>query len=666
MARHYSLSPLPGSPGGIDFRKELNDQQYEAVTSPDGPALVIAGAGSGKTRTLIYRVAWLVEQGVPPGAILLLTFTNKAAGEMLQRAAELVKGGVAGLWGGTFHSFANRLLRRHADKAGYGPSFTILDSEDQRSLMAKVIKELPGIERKEKGKSRFPKAEVLLSLLSLSVNTGRRVEEVIDRDYSYLFSFSDKIAEALEGYRRAKKESDAMDFDDLLVNVVRLLREHPEVREYYARKFRYVLVDEYQDTNHIQDALVDLLVSEHRNLMVVGDDAQSIYSWRGADMKHILDFPKKYPDARVLKIETNYRSVPEILELSNAALKENRFQFDKSLSAARESSDVRPALVPTRTSSRQAQFVAQRIRESLDAGLPASEIAVLYRAHYQSLEIQLELTRQGVPFRITSGVRFFEQAHVKDVVSFLRFMLNPRDETAFARIVDKLPGVGPATRDKLWRRWAQSGEYVLPDRFSESWKGFPVPAKAKESWEQLLLTMDELLPGPEGRPSPGDMIQSVYLGVYEDYMKASFDNFEQRKLDIEELRAYSGQFEDADAFLSQLALLTNTDNDKSEDELPRVVLSTVHQAKGLEWHTVFVVWLADGMFPHQRSLVDEDRQAIEEERRLFYVAVTRARDELYLVYPMCSSQGYGDNMFLMPSRFLEEFPSSLVEEWVVN
>lgn len=669
MVRGYSLDSNGGK-GGIDFEKELNPQQYAAVTSGEGPSLVIAGAGSGKTRTLVYRVAWLIEQGVPPWSILLLTFTNKAAKEMLGRVGELVHHGEEMVWGGTFHSFANRVLRRHAELLGYDKSFTIMDSEDQRSIMGRLIKELPEAKTKAQGKLRFPKAEVLLSIRSLAVNTGQEWTNIMYEGYGYLKPFVEGMGEALAAYEKYKQGAGAMDFDDLLVNMVRLFREHEEVRSHYGQKFRYVLVDEYQDTNYLQDTLVDLLVKDHRNLMVVGDDAQSIYSWRGADMNHILDFPKKYPGARMLRIEMNYRSVPEILELSNASIKGNRMQFEKELSAHREASSVKPALVPARTAGKQAQFVAQRIAELIEEGISPSEIAVLYRAHFQSLEVQLELTRRGISFQITSGVRFFEQAHIKDILSYLKFLSNPRDELSFLRMVELISGVGEKTASKLWHAWRIQAEtergdeekYRLPGSFSQEWAAFPAPPKVRKDWGQFLLTLDELLPSPDA-PPPSEMLRSVYLGLYEDYMVSAFENLEQRRYDIEELIAYSRQFSTLEDFLSQLALLTNTDQESKTQDEEMVTLSSIHQAKGLEWHTVFVIWLADGMFPHQRSLDDEGLDGLEEERRLFYVATTRAKDQLYLVYPMIGSSSYGEATYQMPSRFLDEYPSELMEEW---
>jgi DNA helicase-2/ATP-dependent DNA helicase PcrA len=442
-------------------------------------------------------------------------------------------------------------------------------------------------------------------------------------------------------------------------------------------------VDEYQDTNKIQADLVDLVARDHRNVMVVGDDAQSIYSWRGANFQNILEFPKRYPDAQVFKIEMNYRSVPEILDVANAAIAANVQQFRKRLSATRESKALKPALVALNDGAEQAQFVAQRILELRDEGIDLNEIAVLYRAHYHALELQLELSRRGIPYQITSGIRFFEQAHIKDVTSFIRFVANPRDEVAFNRMVKLLPGIGNRTAENLWRQWdtgvvaagvdrgveKESGAARVSApgyRFGERFRAMNVPAKSKKMWTQLAHTLDEIAPGGEPNP-PAEMITSIVEAIYDDYAKVNFTNYELRREDLDQLAVFARQFKDVHEFLSQLALISNVDAEAASvqaSDKEAVNLSTVHQAKGLEFHTVFVIWLTDGMFPSSRSL--DTRDALEEERRLFYVAVTRARDELYLTYPqMRLGGGYGD-VFQRPSRFLQEIPNELLEDWQVQ
>jgi len=674
MAREYRISTNrePGGSGsGIDYASELNEQQYAAVSSKPGPSLVIAGAGSGKTRTLTHRVAYLLDKGVAAGNILLLTFTNKAAREMLERVEQLVPSDIAGLWSGTFHSIGNRILRKHADEIGFTRSFSILDRDDQKSLLSEVVK---GI-NVDTGGRRFPKADLLASIFSLAENTYESVEDIIEYRYPHLEEWLEEIKKVQVGYRKKKKATNSMDFDDLLVLTLKLLQDQQELSRLYQRKFLHVLVDEYQDTNKVQCDLIDLLVGEKKNLMVVGDDAQSIYSWRGADVDNILGFRDKYPDAEIFKIETNYRSVPEVLELSNAAIRPNRSRYEKELLPAREGGAMTPALVALDDPSVQAEFLAERIDELIGEGIEADEIAVLYRAHYHSMEIQMELTRRDLPFQITSGLRFFEQAHIKDVSAMIRFVVNGRDEVSFKRMVLLLPGIGSKTADNLWLAWLNSaaGQSVqVPESFSKTLLTFRVPAKAKDTWEQLCHTLDELAPGGEFE-RPSNMIFSILEGVYEDYMRVTFDNYEHRKQDIEQLMQYGENYEDILEFLAQLSLMSTVDGEpaqgsgnKQQKESDGITLSSIHQAKGLEWKVVFVVWLADGMFPNSRVLDSGDHTMLEEERRLFYVAVTRAKDQLYLTYPMTNPKSYTGEYMTKPSRFLDAIPTDLTEEWEVS
>ncbi|PYK12803.1 MAG: DNA helicase UvrD [Verrucomicrobia bacterium] len=661
MSRQYTLQRAhPSTSIHVDYPAELN---LAAVTASPGPLLVIAGAGSGKTRTLTYRVAYLLENGIDPRNILLLTFTNKAAREMLGRVANLLPVDASGLWGGTFHSIGNRILRRHGSALGYSSGFTIMDREDQKDLIDAVVTSA-GIDPKE---IRFPKGDVLAEIFSFVVNTEDPMEKLLAEKFPYFLPLLDKIQDVRERYEKKKKATNSIDFDDLLQKTLSMFQQHERIADVYRRQFQFILVDEYQDTNKIQADLVDVLARDHHNLMVVGDDAQSIYSWRGANFQNILEFPKRYPDAQVFKIEMNYRSVPEILEVANAAIAANVRQFRKHLSATRESKALKPALVALNDSGEQAQFVAQRILELRDENVDLNDIAVLYRAHYHAIELQLELSRRGIPYQITSGIRFFEQAHIKDVTAFVRVVANPHDEVAFKRMVKLLPGIGNRTAENLWSRWENSlSEGGEISSWSDRLLSMPVPAKSKKTWEQLAHTLDEI--APAGRPNmPSEMITSVVEAVYDDYAKANFTNYELRREDLNQLAIFSRQFKDVHEFLSQLALISNVDAEAGPaqtSDKEAVNLSSVHQAKGLEFHTVFVIWLTDGMFPSNRSL--DTRDALEEERRLFYVAITRARDELYLAYPqMRLSGGYGD-VFQRPSRFLQEIPNELLESWQVS
>ena len=659
MTQEYILEPTHGRRDlHIDYRGELNEQQLAAVTSGEGPTLVIAGAGSGKTRTLTYRVAWLVEHGVPPERILLLTFTNKAAREMLRRVEQLLPTDISAIWGGTFHHVANRILRRHAKLLGFGNDFTILDREDSKDMLDACIREA-GIETKQE---RFPKGDVLAEVYSLAVNTERSIEQVLAEQYDYFSHLAGQVKKLREVYAERKRTANAMDYDDLLVLCLRLFHEHAEVRERYQEQFLHVLVDEYQDTNKIQADLIDTVAVKHRNIMVVGDDAQSIYSWRGANYRNILSFPERYSDAKTFKIEVNYRSVPSILKLANEAIKANIHQFAKHLQPVR-AGGVKPWLVACPDSNQQAQFVAQRILELRDEAVPLTDIAVLYRAHYHAMELQMELTRRNVPYVITSGLRFFEQAHIKDVSCFLKVAVNPHDELSFKRIVRLMQGVGGKTADKMWADFHPmlAAHKALPVASAS------VPKKAAVEWKQVAGVLNALR---EMKPphKPAEMIEHAVDGFYTEYLKLKYPNARARQEDLHQLAFFAMQFGTVEDFLSQLALLTNLEADDanliSANEQEFIRLSTVHQAKGQEWKAVFIVGLCDGMFPLSRSL--DNLEGEEEERRLFYVAVTRAKDELFLAYPLFRMTGGDSGGFQRPSRFLAELPKTHYQELTVR
>ncbi|MCF7668532.1 MAG: ATP-dependent helicase [Verrucomicrobia bacterium] len=644
----------------IDYALELNPQQLEAVTSPPGPALVIAGAGSGKTRVLTYRVAYLIEHGAPPESILLLTFTNKAAREMMNRVSELLQYKPRGLWGGTFHSIGNRVLRNHASSVNLGRDFTIMDADDSNKLLRSVIAEF-----REKDKSiKFPKVEVISRILSLSANTRKDTEEIIDSRYPHLYNLKDYIIDIGRHYESRKRSSNIVDFDDLLVLWLKLLKQDAYVREFYQNHFQHILVDEYQDTNHIQADIIDLLAAGHKQLMVVGDDAQSIYSWRGADFTNIIDFPRRFAGTRIFKIESNYRSAPEILELANTTIALNLKQFQKTLTPTRDR-NVKPYLVKCSTAQQQAKFIMQRALELNSRGVPLNNIAVLYRSHFHAMQLQMELTVQNIPFRITSGIRFFEQAHIKDVVAYLRWTSNPLDETAFKRLIGFLPGVGEKTANRIWnvtRLNAQARPSSSPSRILES-AGTTVPAKAKADWGHLINLIGKLERTTGDNKAP-EMINLVLDSGYEDYLKVTYENYVFRKEDIDQLSKFALQFNSLEEFLSQLSLLTNIDTAAGHGHTPQddvLQLSTIHQAKGLEFDVVFVIMLCENMFPNARALESADSE--DEERRLFYVATTRARDELYLCYPIILySRNPNSSGFQYPSMFIQELRKELVQE----
>jgi DNA helicase-2/ATP-dependent DNA helicase PcrA len=660
VSREYVLQPYRESVNlQIDYEAELNAAQLAAVTALPGPALVIAGAGSGKTRTLTYRVAYLLEQGVPADRILLLTFTNKAAKEMMGRVTDLIGRDMSELWGGTFHSIGHRVLRRHAEALGFARSFTIQDREDTKGLINASIAEAE-IDVKA---TRFPKPDVIGDIGSLAINKRVDVSEIIEERYPWFEHLTDDISDVLRRYAERKRANGLMDFDDLLVLWLRLMKDHDEVREMYQRRFQFVLVDEYQDTNQLQAELIDLLGARYKNVMVVGDDSQSIYSWRGANFLNILEFPKRYPGAQVYKIETNYRSTPQILELANAAIAANTQQFAKELTAAR-SDGVKPALVVCGAADEQAAFIAQRVLELREEGIELDDMAVLYRSHFHALELQLELTRRNIPFSITSGVRFFEQAHIKDVTAHLKWLANPRDEQAFKRIVLMLPGVGGKTALKLWQQFLDAHETGRPLAATLQ-NCTAVPKKAKVAWAQLAATISQLETDPVAGDA-GQMIGLILEAGYQDYLEANYDKAAPRLDDLEQLAIFARQYDSLETFLAELALLTNVEAEQersaNEDD-EKLRLTTIHQAKGLEFKVVFVIMLCDGLFPSHRSL--DSLEGEEEERRLFYVAITRAMDELYLSYPMLRTVASSsrENMMQQASRFLGELPRELLDEW---
>ena len=640
----------------MNFKEALNAEQYAAVTAPDGPALVVAAAGTGKTRTLIYRLAWLVtERGVEPWEVLLLTFTNKAASEMLSRAEELVQRRFNSGFSGTFHSFANRLLRQHADRVGFGKDFSILDADDAKKLMRNCADEL-GMDKK-----MFPKPDVLLSLFGVVSGRQGDLRAAVEERFEHAEVEVADILKVQALYTEKKRTTNTMDFDDLLIYAHALLSEHADVRAFYQDAFRHVLVDEYQDTNVLQAAMVRQLVSGHGNLMVVGDDFQSIYSWRGADFRNFLDFAGAYEGAATYKLQTNYRSTPQILETANAVIAGNPEQFQKELRAVRGAGQE-PRLARMRDGSSQARFIIEEVRRLAREGVRASECCVLYRSHFHAMELQMELAREQVPYVVTSGVRFFEQAHIKDCCSVLRLIANPADGLAFSRLVELFPKVGAKTAQKIFAKLGGRANVLHGETLEQL--GSLLPAAAQESWQAIkpifVAYREEKL-----EEDPGEVIFRFNKAFYGAYMAETFENHRFRGEDVEGLIDFTVKFESVENFLAEVALLTNLDTDaaaKAEQTADEHILrlSTVHQAKGLEWKAVFVLFVNEEMFPSKKTV---EEQGDSEERRLFYVAVTRAEDHLYLCAPMVRRQRDGGIQFLDPSRFIEEIPDEfLVEE----
>jgi DNA helicase-2/ATP-dependent DNA helicase PcrA len=642
----------------VNYEAELNPQQLEVVVAGDGPVLVIAGAGSGKTRTITYRVSWLLESGVNPNEILLLTFTNKAAREMLHRVALLTQVDVRQLWGGTFHHVGNMILRPNARHIGLNSNFGILDQGDSKDLITAAVTELHG----DKKNKQFPSSDVLQDIISYSINTTNELEAVISLRYPHFKPLTTSILAVAERYARKKKEMNAVDYDDLLLGCKFLLESQPEIRKYYSSRFKHILVDEYQDTNKLQADFVDLLASEQKNVMVVGDDGQSIYSFRGANFANIMEFPDRYPGTRIFRLELNYRSTPEILNLANDIIANNSYQYPKKLSATRTSLQWKPAVVPLRDAAQQADFIAQRILELNEEDIPLNEIAVLYRAHFHSMELQLELSRRGIPFIITSGVRFFEQRHIKDVVAYLKILLNPYDELSWKRILLLIPGIGNKTAEKIWLRIRASSNPVssLAEFLNE------VPRASRAAWTQFAELMSEL--SHEGfHQMPSAAMEHVFKHGYEKYLESKFPDYANRREDIHQMSNFAMQFDTLEKFLTELSLFGQIESEEATGEnnnQERIRLSTIHQAKGLEWQAVFVIYLVDGRFPSYYSL--KDKADLEEERRLFYVASTRAKNHLYLTYVLFSESFSQGPNFHRPSTFLKELSREHYDLWQID
>jgi len=630
----------------IDYRKELNPEQLDVVLHGDGPCLVLAGAGSGKTRTITYRVAYLIENGVAPENILLVTFTNKAAREMLSRVEGLLGSFPKGLWGGTFHSIANRILRIYASEVRHTPNFTILDEEDARDLVKLCVKELSV----DTTVRRFPSPANIGAMMSFARNAGISLREAVERKHPNFSEWISTLERVQDLYEARKREGDAMDFDDLLILLRELLHTHPDVRDRLANQFQYILVDEYQDTNVIQADIVRQLASAHGNILVVGDDAQSIYSFRAADIRNILSFPDAYPDAKTFRLVTNYRSTPEILNLANAVIRQNREQFKKDLRAVREGFE-RPSVVPASNSSQEAQYIAQQMLALREDGVPLSEMAVLFRAAYLSQALEFELMKHDIPYEFRGGMKFFQRAHIKDVVAHLRVLVNHRDEMAWMRVLSLQSGMGLATSGKVIDQ-LRPHESIHAIAAAE----LALPGRAARGWEATRNVVRKALVNP----SPAQAIRVVASNGYRDYLEAEYPDFMDRLEDLEQLAIFAEGYEDLRTFLEEVSLTDSYGAERGSDrgDEDRAVLSTIHQAKGLEWDAVFVMGLTHGKFPNERAM-DEDG-GLEEERRLFYVATTRARRQLFLTYPIMAAH---DTMLVgQPSQFLEEVPQDLVEE----
>ncbi len=634
-----------------DFSTLLNPEQLAAATADDGPLLVLAAAGTGKTRTLVHRVAYLMERGVPPDRILLLTFTNRAAREMRERAEALVGDSVASMWSGTFHSVCARLLRRYGSAIGYQPGFQIIDEDDQKKLVGDLIKTTV------KDPKDFVKKELVLKMISEAANEGLPIAAVASRWQTKTAGVEpEEIAKVAEKYAARKRELSVMDFDDLLINGLRLLKESDRVRDMLQEHFLHVLVDEYQDTNGLQAEFTDILAFKHRNILAVGDDFQCIYTWRGAQIENILEFPKRWPGCHMVKLVRNYRSVPGVLDVANVVMKDAPAQFDKTLLPMRGHGG-KPSLVRVYDGKAQATEIMRLVGDARARGVRYRNMAVLYRSHFQSIDVQMQLTRAKVPFRITSGVGVFEQAHTKDALAYLRLVLNPMDELSFLRLVTLLPGVGEKSAKGYWEKLGRN--FDGSSKECRDALHSLLGAKAKPVWPPLAKCFETAHDHIE-EDEVGELVEDFVDLFYDDYAHKEWDDADadDRLDDLKELAAQiAGNEGGLEAFLADVALLTNLDARRNDPEQDRITLSTVHQAKGMEWPIVFVPWLSEGMFPSGKA-TEEGR--IDEERRLFYVAVTRAKDELHLFTPSIRKTPDGGMFPVEPSVFVREIPTNLL------
>lgn len=631
----------------IDYAAALNPQQLAAVTAGEGPALVIAGAGSGKTRTLVYRVAYLIDSGVDPSNILLLTFTRKSAQEMLERAGELIGAGTQRVCGGTFHSVANTLLRRYGRSVGVEPGFTILDRGDAEDLIGLCRTQL-GFNEKAK---RFPRKGTIMELFSKSENTLTSLEDVLLEEFSHFSDHLEDLAKLHRAYQAAKRQKQLLDYDDLLVMLRRVLATDEAARVAISRQYRYILVDEYQDTNRLQADVIRRLAATHDNVMVVGDDSQSIYAFRGATFRNIMEFPDLFPGTTVYKLEENYRSTQPILNLANSIIEEAAEKYTKRL-FTRKLDGPLPVLAEAAGENAQSRFIAQKILELREEGVPLSEVAVLFRSSFHSFDLEIELSRAGLPFIKRGGVKFIETAHVKDVLAHVRVAANPLDLVSWHRALMLVEGVGPKKAQDLLSLIAKA------DRPSDVLR-----AGAGRS-ARALATLADTLDGLTGhdRRSPAESIAHVY-DYYLPILKDQYDDYPKRMRDLDHLHAIAGNYAELDEFLADLALEppdgSVVDVEAVEHDDERLVLSTIHSAKGLEWEAVFVIWVVDGRFPSAYSFLTDEE--LEEERRLFYVAVTRARRHLFLTYPVNVYDKSSGMVLSKPSRFLDPVSPELLE-----
>ena len=648
MSEKSSLST--NSKFQIPYEAQLNASQLEAVMATEGPMLVIAGAGSGKTRTLTYRVARLVEGGVHPASILLLTFTRKAAQQMLQRATRLLDRRCENVAGGTFHSFGNLILRKYAAALGIPSNFAIFDRVDAEALISLLRKEITPATKNRP----LSRKHALANIFSRAVNKMIPIGDVVYDDYPHLTDELESINSIFHSYKRYKSENNFFDFDDLLIYLLQLLKTHPDIRHRIASSYRYVMVDEYQDTNKIQAEILYLLTGDNNNIMVVGDDSQSIYAFRGANFRNIMKFPEMFPGTRIIALEENYRSVQPILNLTNIIIEQAKEKYSKNLFTRKSGGSV-PVLVEAQDENDQSVFIVDKIQQLCRQGIELNQIAVLFRAGFHSFDLEIELSRSQLPFIKVGGFKFVESAHIKDVLAHLRVISSPKDRISWYRILLLIEKVGPVTAQKIYD--AVIGE-------ASGYTGL-LTSKSKAVAGAGLKRLKDLFSTIDIYSMPLEEMAEAIIEYYLPILKDRYDDHPKRAKDLEQLLAIMERYSNLEQFLTDMALEppntamgdTFTVETPAED---RLVLSTIHSAKGLEWHTVFIIWALDGRFPSPHALHKEEN--LEEELRLMYVAATRARENLYFTYP---NQVYDRSLGIVldsPSRFIDMMPESILKQ----
>ena len=632
----------------INYQEELNPSQYKAALTHQGPLLVLAGAGSGKTRTLVFRLARMVEEGIDPSSILLMTFTRRAAEEMLQRAEELLGNRCDRVTGGTFHSFANTILRRYAKLLGFANSFTILDRSDSEDVI-NLIRSRMGLDKKER---RFPRKNTIMEIVSLAANKTCGVAAILDEQFPHLLNELDELSQIDEHYHSYKLERSLLDYDDLLTYLRDLLRDHPEVAERLSHTFRYIMVDEYQDTNRLQADIIRLLAHSHNNVMAVGDDAQSIYSFRGATVRNIFEFPDLFPDTQVIKLEENYRSTQPILDLSNEIILQAKESYTKNLFTRREEG-VKPVLVEAESERYQSRFVAQKILELYESGVPLPEIAILFRSSFHSFDLEIELGKRNLQFVKRGGFKFIETTHIKDVLAHLRIIANPLDAVSWHRVLLLLDGVGPKSSEAILSHVLEGTDQFLR---LVTYKGRGTMSAALKSLaETLMIANDEEL-------KPAEKLEAIVRYYLPILKRRHHDDYPKRQKDLEHFTIITERYKSLDRMLSDMALEPPNSSvgdvvvTEGEDE-GLLTLSTIHSAKGLEWHSVFIIWAVEGRFP---AVYNKDDDELEEERRLMYVAATRAKENLFISYPINIFDRATGMVLSKPSRFLDGIPRDIL------